>query len=233
MGLLGLFLGMFDLLIMTFVWGKITQNNNMFTQMEQDEDELMMISNLQVVEILFETLPQILLQSLFLMRTFDNDAVYDTNNTFNIYLVWVSLFISVVSATNKMSHIVMTRGGGVSARDEFKNKYNIRSKCPIINIGLLSKKIFFISTILTRLFVYSLLWSVCGGMFALFCIIIFAFLLQIVLWLSIPKFEQLSQEWEDNYQSKKQIKKSNVKRINKTKKKSVVDTMVQIQTSPK
>ena len=65
--------------------------------------------------------------------------------------------------------------------------------------------------------------------FALFLIIMFTVLLQIVLYLSMPKFEQLSQEWEDNYQSKKQIKKSNAS----TKNKSSVDTMVDIQTSQK
>ena len=333
--LLGLFLGIFDLLIITFVWGKITENDDMFEEMEQDEDEFTKISELQVFEVFFETLPQILLQSLFLIRTFNNEAVYDASN---IYLVWISLFISVVSATNKISHMAMTYGGNVSDRDEFKNKYNIRNKCPIINIGVLSKKIYFILTIITRLFLYSLLWSVCGGVFVclfvvsccvvfvicvkrhvyekedvavddsdslfwiclaflqfeafgfvgnfdhshessepkqfihhntlnlfglllilyfgidnsfdcdynlcadkkirsfsyntfvfvLFLVVICAFLLQIILFLSIPKFDHLSQEWEDSYQRRKQIRKSNVKTMNNTKKSPVV-TMVDIQ----
>ena len=326
--LLGLFLGMFDLLIVTFVWGKITKNKNVFEEMKQDTDELSCVYFLQMAEVLLETLPQILLQSLFLIRTFDNDVIYDTSNQFNIYLVWISLFISVISATNKISHVAMT-GGDVSERDKFENKYYIRTKCPIINIGILSKKIYFISTIITRLFLYALLWSVCGGMFVtlffvicwivfvvcvkrgfyetedvgledgdvlflvcaqflpmeafgfranfdhesseskqffiyntlnlivlllilyfgidnsfdcsynlcadkkirsfnhnafafvVFCIIIFTFLLQIVLYFLMPKFVQLSQQWEDDYQSKKQATKSNE------------GTMVDIQTSPK
>ena len=99
--------------------------------------------------------------------------VYGESNTFNIYLVWISLFISVVSATNKISDAAIT-DGDVSARDKSENKYNIRGKCPIVNIGGLSKKLFFASTIITRLFLYSLLWSVCGGIFAgLFVVICF------------------------------------------------------------
>ena len=341
--ILGLFLGMFDLLIIALVWGKISRNKNVFEEMSHGDDELSIISQLQLIEVVFESLPQILLQSLFLIRTFGNSTVYGDGNEFNNYLVWISLFISVVSATNKISHFAMTNGGGVSERDEFQNKYNIRHKCPIINIGVLSKKIFYISTIITRLFLYSLAWSVCGGMFVclfivicwivfvicikrgvyekedvglddndsfvwiclnfvvfeafgfdtdagdwhessaskrfliyntlnffalllilyfgidnnfdcnynlcadkkirsfnyntfvfvLFFIIIFTFLLQIVLYLSVAKFEKLSKKWEDNYQSQKQIRKSNADTRNEKKNKSSVDTMVAIQTSPK
>ena len=330
---LGLFLGMFDLLITTFVWRKITDNKDMFEEMDQDADEFSIILQLQVCEIFFETLPQILLQSLFLTRTFNNDVVYEDD--FNIYLVWISLFISVVSATNKVSHIAITGADNVLERDKSENKYNIRHKCPIINIGVLSMKMFYISTIITRLFIYSLLWSVCGGMFVclfvpsccavfvicvkcgvykkedvwaddddllldicwyflileafgfaanvdnwqkssapkrfiihstlnffvlllilyfgidnsfdcnynlcadkkirsfnyntlvfvLFFLIIGTFFLQMLLYLSIPKFIQLSQEWEDNYQSGKQIKKSNAN----TKNTSSVDTMTDIK----
>ena len=80
--LLGLFLGMFDLLIVIFVWGKISglsTNIHMLQleEMKQDEDELSMISQLQLIEIFFEALPQMLLQSLFLIRTFSNSVVYD------------------------------------------------------------------------------------------------------------------------------------------------------------
>ena len=52
-----------------------------------------------------------------------------------------------ISATNKISNFSMTDGGGISQRDKFENNYNIRykCKCPIINIGVLSKKIFFMS----------------------------------------------------------------------------------------
>ena len=160
--LLGLFLGMFDLLIMTLVWVKISENKNTLEELRQDEDELSIILGLQMYETYFETLPQILLQSLFLIRTFKNDVVYDTNNQFNIYLVWISLFISVVSSTNKISSYGTS--GGISTRDSILFKLNIRKKCPIINIYLLSLKMYFILTILTRLFIYSLLWSICGGM---------------------------------------------------------------------
>ena len=175
--LLGIFLGAFDLLIMAFVWGKVTgASNNMFNiglLMTQNEDELSHISSLQIGEVLIESLPQILLQSLFLIRTFGNENIYNVKNEFNIFLVWISLFISLISATNKISHLSMT-SGDVSQRNKFENKYKFRNECPIVNIGVLSQKIFFISTIVTRLFIYSLLWSVCGGMFlTLFIIVCF------------------------------------------------------------
>ena len=306
---LGIFLGMFDLLITSLVWHKVTGSTNVFTQMNKDQDELTDISWLQFCEIFLETLPQILLQSLFLTRTFGNSVVYQDDNVFNVLLVWISLFISVLSATNKISHSGLT-GGNVSEREAFENKYSIRLKCPIINIGVLSKKIFYILTTITRLFIYSLLWSVCGGLFVtLFFVICFvvyvicvkrgvydtddslvnicggfwleeafgfgddnmhtssgrkqfaisnacnffglslifyfgmdnsfdcnynlcadktirsfnhntfvrvlffattcAFLVHIVLYLFIPKFVQLSKTWEDNYQNKKQTRKSN------------------------
>ena len=172
---LAVFLGVFDLLITAFVWGKVTGTTNVFALMYAGEDEISVISQLQFMEVLFESLPQILLQSLFLIRTFNNDALYaDQDNEFNIFLVWISLLISVISATNKISHQFMTSGGQSSGRNKVKNKYNIRRKCPVINIGILSKKIFYASTTVTRLFIYSLLWAVVGGMFvSLFVIICF------------------------------------------------------------
>ena len=42
--LLGMFLGLFDLLIMTLVWGKISGYTNLFDEMEHDQDELSQIS---------------------------------------------------------------------------------------------------------------------------------------------------------------------------------------------
>ena len=179
--LLGLFLGLFDLMIMACVWDKITGVSNILdpNQMREDQDELSWILLLQTCEIFFESLPQILLQSLFLIRTFNNQTIYDDNYKnnqlqFDIFLVWISLFISVISATNKISNDAITRGGKTSQRNKIENKYNFRRKCPIINIGVLSQKIFFISTIITRLFICSLLWSVVGGLFlSLFVFICF------------------------------------------------------------
>ena len=171
--ILGIILGLFDLLITTFVWGNITNGSKnifSFRAFEDGDDELSQIADLQYIEIFCESFPQILLQSLFLIRTFGNDIIYDTTNPFNLSLIWISLFMSIISAVNKIStiHIKDSDTSKSKGDDDSENeyKYNIRcSKCPIINIGILSVKMFYISTTVSRLFVFALLWSVVGGLF--------------------------------------------------------------------
>ena len=172
--LFGVFLGTFDLLITEFVWGKVTNTSRrIFTDSGYagDGDELTLIQMIQTCEVLFESLPQILLQSLFLIRTYNNNIIY--NNT-NILLVWISLFLSIISATNKFANCAIEEFGFSSSRDKFENKFNIRcnGKCPTINIGILSVKIFCALNIITRLFIYSLLWSVVGGIFVVLFFVI-------------------------------------------------------------
>ena len=172
----GLLLGMFDLLVSAFVWGKITNTSLVVfknSAFKNNEDELSNVTRSQFLEVLLESLPQILLQSLFLIRTFDSTFIYDNKN---IFLVWISLFFSVFSATNKISNFAMTGAGNINKRNEFENKYNIRcnGKCPIINIGVLSVKMFYTFNVMTRLFVYCVVWSVVGGIFVIiFFIIVF------------------------------------------------------------
>ena len=186
--IIGMFAGIFDLLITILVWGKITNTRSKIFKdiaFANDVDEFTIISYLQMFEAIFEALPQILLQSLFLIRTFNNQLIYsydDMNNYFNVILVWMSLFMSIISATNKISHIAITQGT-ISQREKFENRYNVRcncirnGECPIINIGIVFVKCFYVSNIITRLFIYSLLWSVAGGVFAIIffiiCLIVF------------------------------------------------------------
>merc|ERR1712154_22400 len=110
----------------------------------------------QLIESIFESLPQIVLQSVFLIKS-QNDDKLKANS--NIYLVAISLAASLFSIANKC--IWMDKDCVVEEAQEAKLKTNM----PFINGWYVLRVIWRFSFVTTRFLVFSLIWSVFGGAF--------------------------------------------------------------------
>eukprot|EP01084_Bolivina_argentea_P059522 108715_1 len=111
---------------------------------------------LQITEALFESLPQAVLQSVFIIRIQNDDKL---GGKHDLYLVVLSLFASMISITTKYvwldSDCVVT-----DATDS-----NFSTECPIVNQYYLLRVIWRLCFIIARFAIFTLLWSVVGGMF--------------------------------------------------------------------
>eukprot|EP01083_Nonionella_stella_P008508 24563_1 len=113
---------------------------------------------IQLTEAIFESLPQVVLQSVFIIRWYNHDKDGDQ---YTMYLVGMSLFASLFSISNKFSWV------DKDACDEDDYKFAGCSKsCPIVNPYYVLRIIWRYSYITTRFAMISLLWSVLGGAFS-------------------------------------------------------------------
>eukprot|EP01084_Bolivina_argentea_P062195 113718_1 len=108
----------------------------------------------QLIESIFESLPQILLQAVFIIRGF-NDEQLKKNSS--VLLVLVSLISSVFSVTNK--YIWLDKR---SVTDDSKDT-NLSTAFPFINLKWILRCVWRFAIISIRFTVLSLTWVVFGG----------------------------------------------------------------------
>eukprot|EP01084_Bolivina_argentea_P217138 368742_1 len=116
----------------------------------------------QLMESLCESLPQILLQSVFILRGFNDPNL---RNNSSVMLVLVSLFASVFSVTSKFLWLdTQAVDKGVEA--ELKFKCINKESCdlfPCVNKIYLLRTLWRFSMISIRFVILSLFWVVLGG----------------------------------------------------------------------
>ena len=121
------------------------------------------IRHAQLFEVILEAVPQIILQSLFIIRT---------NNYFETsIIVFISLGFSMIAASSKY----IAWDAELEQFDEFIRTPQISAHCPMINIGYLARIFWRICDLISRLCLYVLLWSVVGGIF-IFIFVLFIFI---------------------------------------------------------
>ena len=108
----------------------------------------------QLTEAVFESLPQIVLQSIFIIKA-SNDPYLQSNNT--LYLVTISLISSLFSIANKYTWL-----DGEAVVDAAK-EVEFHCECPCINIWYVIRIIWRFSLIALRFCVLCLTWAVMGG----------------------------------------------------------------------
>eukprot|EP01083_Nonionella_stella_P008284 23835_1 len=141
-------LAFFDLIIIRTVW-------NAFKDDEEEPTPKQRL--IQLIESVCESLPQILLQSVFIIRGF-NDPNLKTNA--NVFLVVLSLAASVVSITNKYVWI------DASVYDDKWTEANFKvTKCPFVNYRWMLRVLYRFSMVFVRFVVLSLVWVILGGAF--------------------------------------------------------------------
>ena len=191
---LGVLLGLFDLLTTYQVWTGVIENfdksnTNINTNTNNNDNSNNKVDSsssstgfqlenadfsetnekialIQLFEVVFESIPQSILQGVFLIRSNNDDVIKSYNgndensNNDAFSLVIISLFFSVISATNKYI--------------KFNNEryLHLRRKCPIMHIGYLMYGFWYYCNIISRLFLFILLWSIVGGIF----VFVFAFI---------------------------------------------------------
>eukprot|EP01083_Nonionella_stella_P013562 38169_1 len=124
---------------------------------------------IQLMESIFESLPQVVLQSVFIIRSVNDDRI--TEKSDSVTLVGVSLIASVFSISNKYAWL--DKEGVV---DEAK-KPQFSTSWPCINGWYVLRIIWRFSFVATRFCALSLMWSVVGGWFL--CIFMFV---SVLMW---------------------------------------------------
>eukprot|EP01084_Bolivina_argentea_P076353 138372_1 len=108
----------------------------------------------QLTEAVFESLPQIILQSIFITKT-ANDPYLQANNT--LYLVGISLISSLFSIANKFTWV----DGDAVVKDAKEAEFHC--KCPCINIWYVIRILWRFSLIALRFCAVALIWPIVGG----------------------------------------------------------------------
>eukprot|EP01084_Bolivina_argentea_P003818 7206_1 len=110
----------------------------------------------QLVESIFESLPQVVLQSVFIIRA-QNDTLLKENSS--IILVGLSLGASLFSISNKFTWVDYDSVKEEAQEAEFKRSY------PCINKWYVLRIVWRYSFVAVHFAVFSLIWSVMGGAF--------------------------------------------------------------------
>eukprot|EP01083_Nonionella_stella_P240594 840953_1 len=164
----GCLFGLLDLYIIKTVYQSIQ---------EEDTEPSPRQKMLQLTESIFESLPQVVLQSVFIIRSW-NDEELKLKDDNSIELVAMSLVASLFSISTKYFWV---------DRDAFiddARQVELSAKCPCVNPRYVLRVIWRFSYILTRFCILSLVWSVMGGAF---CVIFLA--VSLTLWSIIFVFE--------------------------------------------
>eukprot|EP01084_Bolivina_argentea_P020897 38818_1 len=111
---------------------------------------------IQLVESIFESLPQVVLQSVFIIRA-QNDELLKENSS--IILVGLSLGASLFSISNKFTWVDGDLVKEEALEIEFKKSF------PCVNGWYVLRIIWRYSFVASRFAVFSLIWSVMGGAF--------------------------------------------------------------------
>eukprot|EP01083_Nonionella_stella_P236119 829564_1 len=110
----------------------------------------------QLTEAIFESLPQVVLQSVFIIRYYNHNPDDETT----MYLVGMSLFASLFSISNKYAWVDKDACTSTKYEDMDCSK-----RCPIVNKYFVLRVIWRCSYVTARFAMISLIWSVLGGAF--------------------------------------------------------------------
>eukprot|EP01084_Bolivina_argentea_P283608 485773_1 len=169
-----LLLSFFDMYILKTVW--VAASNGA----EEPSGRQRLI---QMMESVCESLPQILLQSVFIMRGYNDENLRGNSS---VLLVSISLGASVLSITNKYVWL---------DEEMFWKDWReaeLKPKCPCINFRWILRVFWRFSTILTRLIILALVWVVLGGVFLpIYCIITYIWWMIYYWKYDIDSFKQL------------------------------------------
>eukprot|EP01084_Bolivina_argentea_P264360 447786_1 len=143
------FLGLIDVYIVKVIYGSMKSDAKEPTQKQ---------NTIQLAEAIIEALPQVVLQSVFIIRS-QNDPYLSGQNT--LYLVGLSLLASLASISNK--YLFVDKNCFV---DDAKDA-EWSQKAPYVNTLYLLRVIWRFSFVTTRFAILSLVWSVLGGAFLL------------------------------------------------------------------
>eukprot|EP01083_Nonionella_stella_P313417 1125035_1 len=115
-----------------------------------------MQKKLQTFESAFESMPQLILGSIFLIRTYGTSLA----ESGNIYIVFASMIGSLISIVNKFMDDDTLRVVESASRLNPSYKH-----CPCISISYLFVLLWRFCEIIVRFSIFTLLWSVINGMY--------------------------------------------------------------------
>ena len=129
--------------------------------------------DMQLFECMFEAIPQLLLQSVFVIRS-DNDP--ELRRDANMILLLFSISASILCISNK--YIAWDKDMNVVA-DQAKEIKCACCVCPCMNVLYIERILWRSCHILNRFVLLALIWSVIGGVF-----LVVAFSLTLVVWIA-------------------------------------------------
>eukprot|EP01083_Nonionella_stella_P012656 35836_1 len=113
---------------------------------------------IQLTEAIFESLPQVVLQSVFIIRWYNHD--HDPDDQATMYLVGMSLLASLFSISNKYAWVDRD-----ACEDDEHKEIGCSKRCPIVNKYYVLRIVWRYSYVASRFAMISLVWSVLGGAF--------------------------------------------------------------------
>eukprot|EP01084_Bolivina_argentea_P313110 542188_1 len=138
-------LGFWDMYIIRTIYLSLKQGHEEATPQQRAN---------QLLEALFESLPQVVLQSVFIIRSWNDQQLRDNSS---IELIAASLAASLFSISNKYTWL-----DDVALKD---SKPDWKAKCPCVNKWYVLRVIWRFSFVGARFCALSLVWSVWGGAF--------------------------------------------------------------------
>eukprot|EP01083_Nonionella_stella_P205875 749310_1 len=142
------FLGLIDMYVLEVIYGALV---------DDAVEPTIKQKTIQLTEAILEALPQVVLQSVFIIRS-QNDSYLSTQSS---SLVALSLLASLGSVANKYLFVDYDSVVWVAKEGEWSKK------SPYVNPWYLLRVIWRFSFVTTRFAILSLLWSVLGGAFLL------------------------------------------------------------------
>lgn len=144
---------------------------------------------LHLLESVFESMPQLVLQSIYLIRTYGTSLA----GTESTYFIWASIGASVLSIYTKFLHEdqqwIIERAS--SAHCTYK-------RCPCISVPYLIVSGWRICETVTRFAIFTLLWSVVGGLYLVFYLIIDIIgYLCLARWTSLLILSRNGKQWKE------------------------------------
>lgn len=133
----------------------------------------------QLGESVSESVPQILLQSVFIIRTWKDEN--DNIKPIEILLIFASIFASLLSISSKFIKIDARVGATIEDRKDNARLCSKENVCLIVSHGWLFRALLRLFQVMTRIIVYVMTWSVMGGWFT----VIYLSFEYILLWIEI------------------------------------------------
>ena len=184
-------LALFDLSIFVEVYKAHDDDDN-----NEPTEEMRTI---QLAEAVLESVPQSLLQSVFVMRTFIANKNDNNLKSQDTLLLLFSVIASIVSIATKYITVDSTpfvnNNGGAYASEESEkaNFCSKKNKCFFINFGYFVRSLWRIGSVTARVLIYSLVWAVMGGAFFICYLIIEILLCTFFVGFVDKKFEKKEQ----------------------------------------
>ena len=158
--------GLLDCFILNrLIQAMLNEDEKMPTDLDDYTPPRVQLRGLRIIETTFESIPEIILQSVFLIKSMNDERLRENSS---IGLVTMSLIASLISISYKFVWIDKFMFAEKAEDIDLKKE----KPCKCLNWYYMLRMTWRISTIIVRFVIYCLMWCVVGGVpFVIFLVI--------------------------------------------------------------